>query len=496
MNQQAISAGHEVNLAIAKEILHAGGNAFDAAVAVGFAMFITEPCMASAGGGGFAMCFSQEKGISMLDFFTQTPGSKPLEMDPDFYPIKVNFGTEVETFHVGLASAAVPGMVAGLYALNERFGTMPMEELLQPAMELAKKGVKLNTFQAYDLVLLASIFRIDPEMREYFFTNDAPKKEGELLFLPRFADFLDFLRYEGAKGFYQGEISQIIDRDSKERGGFLRRADFEDYEVYWRKPLAISRNDLEFMLPNGPSLGGAIMAFIFKELAEKLETEKPSDIWSSIFAGIKEKYPHPLQLAKAVQAHFPGWRYQMSGGPLSTRGTSHFNILDKWGNAIAMTYSIGEGCGYFIPGTDMQLNNMMGEAFLLPKGFHSWQPGSRLNSMMSPTMVLDPKLGVRFAGGSGGAERIPFMIAQVIEKLIREGMALEAAIESPRVHVQSGTLHLEKNVAQPSSSYNLEVKQWDQKSMFFGGVHGIWVDQQNNVFAHGDSRRYGCGEVF
>ena len=146
MNQQAIAAGHEETLASAKIILQEGGNAFDAAIAAYLSMFITEPCMASAGAGGFAMCYTPASGVEMLDFFTQTPLAKPELEKRDFYPIEVNFGNEVETFHVGLASAATPGAIGGIYELHKRFGSMPMSELIQPAMKLAKEGVVLNTF--------------------------------------------------------------------------------------------------------------------------------------------------------------------------------------------------------------------------------------------------------------------------------------------------------------------------------------------------------------
>lgn len=486
---QAISAGHEKTLAVAKEILLAGGNAFDASIATAFAMFITEPCMASAGAGGFAICYKKGNAPLMLDFFTQTPRSKPNLEQRDFYPIDVNFGNEVETFHVGLASAAVPGTIAGLFEMHRTFGSMPMKELIAPTLDLAKSGVILNTFQGIDLELLEVIFRVDPTVKDIFFTDDKIKKEGELLFMPHLADFLQFIIDEGETGFYKGEISEIVSRDSVNRGGYLRRPDFENYKAKWRKPLNIPWHNQELFLPNGPSLGGAIMALVFGYL------DIYDGDWVKTIAEVKNRYQHPYQISKRLETLHPELDFHLEGPEVSTKGTSHFNVVDKWGNGVSFTTSMGEGCGYFIPGTDMQMNNMMGESFLLPDGFHSWKENVRLNSMMTPTLVLSGDGNLRYAGGSGGAGRIPFMIAQVIKSLFDDGLDIESATQKPRLHVQEHTLHFEKGAAVNTSELE-EYKEWDYESLFFGGVHSIYRKDNDELSAAGDSRRYGVAEVF
>ena len=487
--QQAISAGHEKTLEVAKEILLAGGNAFDASIAAGLAMFITEPCMASAGAGGFAMCHKVGEAPVMLDFFTQTPVQKPELENRDFYPIHVNFGIEVETFHVGLASAAVPGTIAGLYAMHRKFGTLPMKELIAPAMDLARSGVVLNTFQSIDLELLEVIFRVDPSVKDVFFTNGKLKKEGDMLHLPHFPDFLQFLIDEGESGFYKGEISNTISTDSESRGGYLRRHDFENYRAKWRKPLNIPWHNQELYLPNGPSLGGAIMALIFGYL------DIYDGDWVKTIKQVKSRYQHPRDISKRLETLHPELDFRMEGPEISTKGTSHFNVMDKWGNAVSYTTSMGEGSGYFIPGTDMQLNNMMGESFLLPDGFHSWTPNVRLNSMMTPTLILNSERELTYSGGSGGAGRIPFMIAQVIKTLFDERVSLEEATRKPRIHVQEDVLHFEKG-ASPNTKDFERLKEWDYESLFFGGVHSIYRNDKGGIEAAGDPRRYGVAEVF
>ena len=489
MTKQAIAAGHEETLATAKLILQEGGNAFDAAIAAYLSMFITEPCMASAGAGGFAMCYTPKKGVEMLDFFTQTPLSKPKLDKRDFYPIKVNFGNEVETFHVGLASAATPGAIAGIYELHRRYGSMPMSTLIQPAMKLAKEGLLLNTFQALDLTLLEAIFRVDPSVKSVFFNGDELKKEGELLHFPHFADFLEFLNSEGANGFYKGEISKVVANDSLERGGYLRRSDFENYKAIWRKPLIIN-GKYKVCLPNAPSLGGAIMALL---LHFKKEFEGD---FTNAMAHVKTHCSMPAQLEEGIRLNYPDFDFSLKNDSKATKGTSHFNIIDKYGNAIALTSTIGEGSGYFIPGTDMQMNNMLGEDFLLPNGFHSWQSNVRLNSMMTPTIVLDTADQFKYAGGSGGAGRIPYMIAQVIDNLFEQNMSLQSATERGRIHYQDGVLHFEKGAKFREISNGIELNEWNEQSLFFGGVHSIYHNKEGRLQAQGDARRYGVAEVF
>lgn len=487
--QQGISAGHEKTLEVAKEILLAGGNAFDASIAAGLAMFITEPCMASAGAGGFAMCHKAGEAPVMLDFFAQTPMEKPVLENRDFYPIEVNFGIEVETFHVGMASAGVPGTIAGLYTMHRKFGSLPMKELIAPVMDLARSGVVLNTFQGIDLELLEVIFRVDPTVRDIFFHEDRIKREGDLLYMPHFGSFLQFLNDEGEDGFYRGEIGRIVSDDSESRGGYLRRHDFENYRAKWRNPLNIPWHNQELYLPNGPSLGGAIMALIFGYL------DIYDGDWVKTISQVKSRYQHPREISKRLETLHPELDFHMEGPEVSTKGTSHFNVVDKWGNAVSYTTSLGEGSGYFIPGTDMQLNNMMGESFLLPDGFHSWTPNVRLNSMMTPTMVLDGNGKFSYAGGSGGAGRIPFMIAQVIKALFDEKLSLEEATQKARIHVQEDVLHFEKG-ASPNTKGFEKLKEWDYESLFFGGVHSVFKGKNGHLQAAGDSRRYGVAEVF
>lgn len=486
---QAISAGHKTTAEAAKTILEAGGNAFDAAIAAALTMLISEPCMCSAGAGGFAMCLKAGEEIKLLDFFSQTPEHKVMHEDLDFYPIKVDFGNEIETFHIGLASVATPGLLKGLQELHNRYGTMPLSRIIEVPIQYAKDGVRIDRFQSHDLSLLQVIIKEDPTVRDSFFVDDKVLSEGNLFHLPHLEGFLDMLRHEGMDEFYKGEPSRIIDAVSKERGGFIRRSDLEDYKAIWRKPLLYNYGSGVICTPPPPSLGGMIV-----NLFLKLQEEHGNN-WVKTIQDIKSHGKSAESIARLFNEHFPDQYQHDVLGAVSTRGTSHFNILDAEGNAISFTVSIGEGCGYFIEGTDMQLNNMLGEDFLLPGGFHSWTENNRLNSKMTPTMVCDKELQLLYAGGSGGASRIPYVIAEVLQRYMEHPHELEKAVDAARAVTHHHMVHVEKDLEEELYSNNGETKIWNESSLFFGGVHSI-AQYKGHIQAAPDHRRHGHGIVF
>ncbi len=194
-----------------------------------------------------------------------------------------------------------------------------------------------------------------------------------------------------------------------------------------------------------------------------------------------------------IDANYPQSNYKLDPSNPSEIGTSHFNIQDAQGNGICLTTTIGEGCGFFIPGTQMHLNNMLGEIFLLPNGAHSWTPNTRMQSMMTPTLVLDEAQELIGLFGSGGAGRIPYMIGQVLYHLLNDGLSLEAATEMPRAHFQGGYFQMEEGNERMESIENLKV--WGGKFLYFGGVHSIFTkDKQLEAFS--DARRFGVHETF
>ncbi|MFK8103557.1 MAG: gamma-glutamyltransferase family protein [Saprospiraceae bacterium] len=497
----AISAGHEITAATAEEILKLGGNAVDAAIAAYLTAFVTEPCMASGGGGAFATVYQADGKSVVLDFFCQTPKYKRPVEEIEFFPIAVDFGDMIEHFYLGKGSTAIPGSIAGIYALQEHFGTIPMKELVQPAIDHARNGVRVNNFQALDIKLLENVFRVDEQAAAAFFKEGEVVGTGDLLKMPELADFLGYLAAEGQRAFYEGEVAQKIVKDHQAFGGHLRMEDFSGYEVAIRKPLRFGYRNHTILTNPLPSTGGATMALQLKHVAEIAPNQNPlgtihlRQLYES-FSRVNQvpRNPHALGLALQEAYQLP----PSSNNRFTNRrgSTSHLNVVDQWGNAISLTTTIGEGSGYFAENTGIHMNNMLGEAALLPNGFHSWERDVRLSSMVTPTIVLDAKEQIAFVLGSGGASRIPSAMMQVLRNLIDYDLPLAAAVNHPRVHLEHGVFNVEQGFEHQLKTADLqdELKAWNGKSMFYGGVH-IIQHKNGQLAALGDARRDGVAIV-
>ena len=499
-NPAAISAGHQVTAEAAHEILKAGGNAFDAAIAAYVTSFVSEPFMASGGGGAFANILTANGDAWLFDFFCQTPLTKRKLDHVDFYPVHVDFGGDTESFHIGKGSSAVPGSIAGIFDIHEKLGSIPIHELFQPAIAAAKNGVKINEFLSLEFQLLGSIFGSSEEGRNLFHKDGELKKLGDLILMPGLADFLDYLGKEGKDAFYKGEIADKIAKDYQEGGGFLTHEDLAQYQTVIRKPLTFKYRGKTILTNPFPSTGGSLIALILGYLQDDALVDHLSEPHILAFYEALKKvdqlkgHPHAIAGQLSELYNIPPSFQQNPNKKWGS--TSHFNIMDKWGNVISLTTTIGEGCGYFIEGTDIQMNNMLGEAALLPNGFHSWTPNTRLSSMMAPTIVKGQNGQPEIILGSGGASRIPSAIAQVLAFLIDYNIPLEDALQAPRVHFEHGKLSLEKGFHAPFEKQleDVAINNWDKKHMFFGGVHAIH-NFNNQITAAGDPRRFGVGII-
>ena len=484
----AIAAGHDATADTALEILKSGGNAFDAAIAAMMTAFVAEPGMSSGGGGAFANVRTTDGTCRIFDFFSQTPKHKRPVNEVEFFPIEVDFGTTTEIFHVGKGSTAVPGSIAGLFALHEQFGTIPMKQLVEIPVHYAKNGVLINEFQYYDYKLLENIFKIDPKAMPIFFKNGVLKNIGESIEMPGLADFLGYMAEEGKAAFYKGEIAEKIIKNYKEGGGYLTQEDFDNYEVVIRKPLKFGYKGKTILTNPFPSIGGKLIAHTMHFLEEELIKGMPlgDEHLKRLYNVLVKtdalgKYSHELKSSfKAIQKN------KKHGS------TSHLSIVDKWGNAIAVTMTIGEGSGYFVENTDIQLNNMLGEAALLPSGFHSWDSDIRLSSMMAPTIVLDENKNLEIVTGSAGASRIASTISQILHYLIDYKVSVEQGVNLPRTHLEHGVFNVENGFKHNVNDnfFKDELKEWDSKSLFFGGAHTI-LNRKGSLYASGDDRRDG-----
>ncbi|MCC2110413.1 MAG: gamma-glutamyltransferase [Hyphomicrobiales bacterium] len=486
----AVAAGHGETAAAAAEILADGGNAFDAAIAALWTACVAEPVLASPGGGGFMMALRDGR-AHLFDFFVDTPRHKRPVADIEFHEIHADFGPVTQAFHIGRGAAATPGFVPGIFAVHDAFGTIPMRRLVEPAIRLAREGLRVTDFQAYLAVVVSPILTASPAARALF-APDGPTLPGGAIYRnPDLADAIEAVAREGVRLEREGELARAMLHGQGE-AGHLSGDDLRDYRVEIREPLArdIGRARAFFNPP--PSLGGSLIAAMFGELAGKSSSREPQ---------------RSLALAAAIDRIDRLWRErpeaiaalagaeEMADGPLATRGTTHVSVVDHAGNAAAATVTNGEGNGHIIPGAGFMINNMLGEEDINPGGFHTWKPGVRLASMMAPTIAAE-RDGNLVALGSGGSNRIRTAVFQVLAGALLHGEELAEAVDRPRLHLERGRLDFE-DLAGAETSAALcrafpEHFAWTEPNMFFGGVHAVGRRGNGTVTGVGDRRRGGA----
>lgn len=489
----AVATGNRATTQAAVEVLKDGGNAIDAAIAAYWTACTAEPCMASAGAGGFAMVHMAHEPPVLVDFFCQTPKSRP-NPNVDFRVKTVDFGDSTEDFYIGSGSIALPGAVAGLFALQERFGSRPMQVLAQPGVQAAKEGVVIDGFQAHDMYLLREFLGDSDYGRRLFYRDGVVLQEGDVVQLPTWAEYLDYLSRQDARAFYEDEPARCLLRDHE---GHLVPEDLKNYEVILRQPLKTKLHGYTVYTNPHPSVGGVLLGVLLRELDSWPENTWSDPVqfllrWDELCARLHRSGYHMRTLSMILDGVIPPGAI-----PAQKHGsTSHISVADGWGHAVSMTFSIGEGSGYIIPGTDIHMNNMLGEPSLLPGGLFSWTPDTRLSSMMAPTLVSNADEQDWVVMGTGGAGRIPFVLGQAIGYYVAMGMPWEEAMSRSRVHRDRDTLHLEQGwpEAIPGDIFTAPVNRWRQRSMFFGGIHAVRKTARA-MDAVGDARRWGVAEV-
>lgn len=506
----AIAAGHVKTVEAGCEMLRLGGNAFDAAVAAVMASFVAEPTLTSPAGGGFLLAHTQDKQNILFDFFTQTPQQKPNGRAIDFYPVQVDFGGVTQEFHVGLGSMAVPGTIGGLFHVQQRLGRLPWAVVSEPAIHYAKTGVTISEFQTYCMTILSPILMGSAESRALFAPQGKLWAPGSCFTMPDLADSLSYLAEEGARGFYHGDIARQLVKDCQEQGGYLSRADLEQYRVIERQPLMTQYRGNTLVTNPPPSSGGTLIAFALALLEHNGLSQRVAgsrehlQILAAAMrltnAARRDGYDARIYEADVAERflaaeHLDAYRQQLAD--VNKWGsTTHLSVIDVDGNAASVTTSNGEGSSYVIPGTGIMMNNMLGEADLHPQGFHRWQENVRISSMMAPTMILrgtQPELVL----GSGGSNRIRTAILQVISNLLDFGMTIEQAVSSPRIHWENGILNLEPGFEMTIGDaaefpFTDTVEYWPQQNMFFGGVHAVTRSESGVLSGAGDPRRGGA----
>ena len=458
---------------IGLDILKQGGNAVDAAVAVGYALAVTLPRAGNLGGGGFMLVYlADKKQVVAIDYREKAPAQASRDMYLDENGEVV---PNLSTFH-GLA-IGTPGTVMGLEHARKTYGTLSREQLIAPAIKLAKDGIVVTADLANSLNALKDRLSKWPNTRDIFFKKDGSNYQpGETLKQEDLAKTLSIISKEGEEGFYQGDVAKAIASSIQAANGIVSEKDLENYNVVERKAIQGTYRGYEVFSMPPPSSGGVHIVQILNMLenydlaamghnsAQHIHTmvesmrrayaDRSLHLGDSDFVKVPVKTLTSKKYAKELVATINPDKATSSKDiqpdadlPYESDQTTHFSVVDKWGNAATNTYTLNYsyGSGIVAEGTGVLLNNEMDDFSAKPghaNGYglvggeaNSIAPGKRPLSSMSPTVVLKDKELFMVTGTPGGS-RIITTTLQVISNVIDYDMNIAEATSATRIHHQ------------------------------------------------------------
>ncbi len=468
-SQAMVVTEHPIASQVGARILRAGGNAVDAAVAVGFALAVVHPTAGNIGGGGFMVYRPNAGEVVTLDFREKAPAAATADM------FQNSTGQLTETSVIGHLASGVPGSVAGLTAAHERYGSMALSALIEPAIQLAEEGFALDASRAraFTDTKVERFMRFEGS-RAKFLTDGSPPAEGTLFVQPDLARTLGLIADSGAAGFYRGPVADLIVAEMESGGGLITHQDLLDYQVAWRDPVEVSyRNHTIYSMPPSSS-GGVTMGETLNilegfdslpffastpQIHLTAEAMRRSFIDRNNNLGDPDFVDLPLDrlLSKDYAAGLnrtinrnaasvtPEFGTQLREGD----NTTHFSIVDADGNAVSVTTTLNSsyGSSVVVSGAGFLLNNEMDDftgapgqpnQFGLIQGeANAIRPGKRMLSAMTPTIVVDQDGELFMILGAPGGPRIITAVTQVISNAIDFEMSLVEAVGAPRIHHQA-----------------------------------------------------------
>ena len=453
---------------VGQEILAGGGNAVDAAVGVAFALAVVHPSAGNLGGGGFAVVRTGPKQAVAIDFRETAPAAATETMYLD-----KKTGKPTDASLVGHLAAGTPGSVAGLWALHQKHGKKPWKDVVTPAVKLARDGFAIDAVLAKSIEARADLLAKYPGSLAIWLPNRVAHAAGATVKIPELATTLQRIADKGADGFYKGETAAAIVAEMKRGGGIMTAKDLADYKPVWRDPLRFEYRGHSIVSMPPPSSGGIVLAMTAGMLKDtdlaKLawhgtdHVHRLAEVWKRAFAARNELLGDPAyvkempvqkllspeylaKLAKSITERATPSKDVAS--LLEGDHTTHLSVVDKTGMAVAMTTTLNTsfGSGVTVAGAGFLLNNEMDDFTAKPGSPNTFglvqgvankiEPGKRMLSSMSPTIVEDAKGELRIVAGAGGGPRIITAVWQTISNIIDYNLAVDAAVANPRVHHQ------------------------------------------------------------
>ncbi len=452
------------------EILKRGGNAIDAAVAVGYALAVVHPCCGNIGGGGFMVIHLAGGKNIFLDFREKAP----LKATPTMYQDaqgNVVPGRSTKSF----LAIGVPGTVMGLNAALKKYGTMTLQQVMAPAIALAKDGYVLEPGDVKILDTRSKNFAEHPNVAAIFLNHGQPYQAGDRLAQPQLARTLELIAKGGTDAYYKGPIARAVVAASEQNGGLLTMKDFADYTVAWTRPVTCDYRGYEIVSSPPPSSGGttvceilqiikpypfakwgygSVMATHYLAEAERHAfADRNTDLGDPVFVKNPIRNLLSPRHAAAIRAQIkpdaatPSSEVKGSLGPDEGTHTTHYSVVDAKGNAVSVTYTINYlfGLGQIAGDTGFFLNNEMDDftsksgvpnSFGLVQGsINDVQPGKRPLSSMTPTIVLRKGKLFMVTGSPGGSTIISTTLESILN-VVDFGMNMQQAVDAPRVHQQ------------------------------------------------------------
>lgn len=507
-SQQAVATPDSFSADAAMAVLQEGGNAVDAAITTQFVLAVTLPEAGNIGGGGF-MTLYYDREADFLDFREMAPGAAHRDMYLDD-------NGEVKTMDslFGVRASGVPGSVAGMWAAHKKYGSLPWQRLIQPAIELAKNGFVVpeklgKAIEEYQQRIGEK--GISNNFADYF----AQAKGNTLFKQPELARTLTRIRDEGRKGFYAGETANLITQYMQQNDGLVTLEDLSKYKAIWRKPVTIEWQDYTLVTAPPPSSGGVAVAQwlgMMQDVGESTPVpahnsvayiHQMSEVGKRVFADRAKYLGDPdfidVPVAELIDEDYIASRAaqvntnaisdsdKVSPGLHESEQTTHFSIVDKWGNAVAITttLNLSFGNGEVVTGAGFLLNDEMDD-FSAKAGVPNFfgavggkaneiQPYKRMLSSMTPTVVLDDNGDVALVTGSPGGTTIISSVTQSVMNALFFDMSAEQAANAPRFHHQlwpKDTIRMAPGIAQ-STQDSLKALGYTLNQRHFGDVQLI-----------------------
>ena len=516
------------------EILEMGGNAIDAAVAVGFSLAITLPRAGNLGGGGFLLVYLKEKDeIISIDY--RGASSKNVDLFQIFKKSLPDNYDEInrDLVRYGYFASTVPGTVAGLLEAHERYGKLSLDKVIAPVIKQAREGI-IVSYDLHHAIKSAPQLYSDPESRRIYFSNEAPLAIHSLMKRPDLADTLSLIAENGKDGFYRGEIAQKIAKAFSDNEGFISVDDLVSYKARIQSPISTKYRG-NTIFTQGPPSGGGVVLINALNVLESFNLNKYKENSAVTYhliaealrkghharsrnVGDPEFYDVPISSLidkKHAREHAQKIKFN-TALPASeikpievineSRDTTHYSIIDKEGNAISNTYTLGYsfGSGVTIPGTGILMNNQMnnfafkyGDASEISRSSspgNKFEPGKRPMSTMNPVIVKNKDNGISLITGSPGGSFIPAAALRVISGIIDFDLDIGEATMLPRIHKDwpySGLTH-ESSVSSDIIAILNKLGHEAEESKTMGSTQSIHIID-NIRYGYADLRRPNSG---